>query len=258
MRSSGTPQQLERSCPGSHLFSMPLWVLREGVQHCLWHTGAPLHPQNHSVPASPSCPCRAAAGTLTHTGSQGSQDMWARGTQTETALRPLSRPAGLPGQVWSPELLKGHSHSELQAPGRAGPAAQHRDKGQSREPTPARAVPTAPGGGMSQCSKATHAWCGWSRAAICSPEDYAACKTLFIYFSLWNTAIARSLTPPHPGLPHVGRGHSHPPSVPVWQHCTQTGPEAPPGTDVTLRSQELSTSFTPGPQDTAPCLPVQS
>lgn len=28
-------------------------------------------------------------------------------------------------------------------------------------------------------------------------------------------------TPPHPGLPHVGRGHSHPHGVPGWQHCPQ-------------------------------------
>lgn len=107
---------------------------------------------------------------------------------------------------------------------------------------------------MSQCLKATRAWCGWSRAAISSPGDHTPCKALFIYFSLWNTAITRSLTPPHLGLPHVGRGHSHPPSVPGWQHSTQPGPGAAPGTDVTPRSQELTASFTPGPQDT--CTPT--
>lgn len=37
------------------------------------------------------------------------------------------------------------------------------------------------------------------------------------------------LTPPHPGLPHVGGDTHTPPGVPGWQHCTQPGPEAPLG-----------------------------
>lgn len=86
------------------------------------------------------------------------------------------------------------------------------------------------------------------------PRRLHSLQSLFIYFSSWNTAITCSPTPPHPGLPHVGRGHSHPRSVPGWQHSTQPGPGAPPGTDVTPRSQELTTSFIPGPQGT--CTPI--
>lgn len=69
-------------------------------------------------------------------------------------------------------------------------------------------------------------------------------EVLFIYFFVW--AISRSSTPPHLGLLHVGRRHS--PFLLLCQegrhgqqHNPQPGSGAPPGTDVTLRGQGLTT-----------------
>lgn len=49
-RSSGAPQQLDGSCPGSQLPSTPLWFLREAVQQCL------LYPRHSTPPPSPNIP----------------------------------------------------------------------------------------------------------------------------------------------------------------------------------------------------------
>lgn len=151
MSSPGAPQQVGGSCPGSHLSSTPLWFLREAVQQCLLYLrpgNTPPNPKMSLLLPQPHPHCRAAAGTLTRTGSPGIAGQVARGGHRQlTALRALSRPAGLPDQVWSPELLE-PPRAEIPrspaGPGRAAvPAAQHRDK-RTERPGPARAVPQQP------------------------------------------------------------------------------------------------------------------
>lgn len=109
---------------------------------------------------------------------------------------------------------------------------------------------------MSQCSKATHAWCGWSRAAISFPGDYTPCRALLIYFSSGNAAITRSRLPRTRGC-HTWAGDTHIPTVcQAGSTALSQWARASSGTNVTLRSQELTTSFTPGPRDT--CTPSAS
>lgn len=83
LRSPGAPQQLDGSCPGSHLSSTPLLFLREAVQQCLLYLRHRHTPSNPKITLSLPQPHPHCRDTDSHGVPWDHRTCGPRGTQTD-------------------------------------------------------------------------------------------------------------------------------------------------------------------------------